>query len=518
MERYDVVVVGSRRNGERRALPPRPPRQARPRARALRPAARAGLLARADPDHPPRVLRAPRLRAAPSPRVRAVARARVRGGRAAPPHHRNRRGRRADPRRRAPLVRRARPRARGADGAEVARALPGLPPAGRACRSSTSPTAASSLPERCIVAHVAGRARTGAVLRARERVLEWEETESGVRVRTDRGVVEAERLVLTAGAWSQDVARLPAGLVRGVRQSLAWLQPTRPELFAPDAHARLQPRARRRALLRLSRLTASRASSSAATTTSARAATRTRSRASRPRRRGAAARVRRALLPGRRRADASRSRPASSSRHPTSTSSSTGTRSAPRRSSAPASRDTASSSARSSERSSPTWRSTARRATTSGSSASTASTRRRQVRRGRYAAGCGAVRAGGLEPPRAEAQRDLNPSRLPVPPRPRGPKDRRASASAIARRRANGRRGARRSRACSPPPSPTSATMARIAAAPSTSPVADSTSRAVKLPRTRNAVERGRRVYVPSPSPTRNAAPNTTIPSVMARG
>ena len=31
------------------------------------------------------------------------------------------------------------------------------------------------------------------------------------------------------------------------------------------------------------------------------------------------------------------------------------------------------------------------------------------------------VRARGLEPPRAEAHRDLNPARLPVPPRPRSP-------------------------------------------------------------------------------------------------
>ena len=46
--------------------------------------------------------------------------------------------------------------------------------------------------------------------------------------------MEAERVVFTAGAWSQDVARLPEGLVRGVRQSLAWLQPTRPEIFEPE--------------------------------------------------------------------------------------------------------------------------------------------------------------------------------------------------------------------------------------------------------------------------------------------
>ena len=90
------------------------------------------------------------------------------------------------------------------------------------------------VPERCIVAHVAGALRRGAEIRARERVLQWEEIPEGVRVRTDRGTVEAERLVLTAGAWSQDLARLPAGSVRGVRQSLAWLQPTSPELFEPE--------------------------------------------------------------------------------------------------------------------------------------------------------------------------------------------------------------------------------------------------------------------------------------------
>jgi len=119
------------------------------------------------------------------------------------------------------------------DGREVGRRFPAydLPPDFPVV---FQPDGGFVLPERCIVAHVDRALAHGAVVRARERVLEWGELESGVRVRTDRGVVEAERLVLTAGAWSQDVARLPAGLVRGVRQVLAWLQPTKPELFAPD--------------------------------------------------------------------------------------------------------------------------------------------------------------------------------------------------------------------------------------------------------------------------------------------
>ena len=75
-------------------------------------------------------------------------------------------------------------------------------------------------------------------MRARERVLGWEARENGVRVTTDRGVVEADRLVLTAGAWSQEVARLPEGLVRGVRQALAWFQPLAPGALRRPARSR----------------------------------------------------------------------------------------------------------------------------------------------------------------------------------------------------------------------------------------------------------------------------------------
>ena len=118
-------------------------------------------------------------------------------------------------------------------GSEVARRFPAyrLP---AEMEVAFQPDGGFVLPERCIVAHVQDALSHGAVLRARERVLEWDETETGVRIRTDRGEVEAERIVLTAGAWSQDVARLPVGLVHGVRQSLAWLQPARPEFFAPE--------------------------------------------------------------------------------------------------------------------------------------------------------------------------------------------------------------------------------------------------------------------------------------------
>jgi sarcosine oxidase len=118
-------------------------------------------------------------------------------------------------------------------GAEIARRFPAyrLPPD---VEVAFQPDGGFVVPERCIVAHVQGALAHGAVLRARERVLEWTETDGGVRVRTDRGEIDAERIVLTAGTWSQGVARLQPGLVGASRQALAWLQPSRPELFEPD--------------------------------------------------------------------------------------------------------------------------------------------------------------------------------------------------------------------------------------------------------------------------------------------
>ena len=119
------------------------------------------------------------------------------------------------------------------DGEEVGRRFPAfhLPPDLRVVYQRDG---GFLLSERCIAAHVAAARALGAEVRSGERVLDWSAGENGVRVRTERGTIEAERLVLTAGAYSQDVARLPPGMVVAQRQVLAWLEPRRPELFAHD--------------------------------------------------------------------------------------------------------------------------------------------------------------------------------------------------------------------------------------------------------------------------------------------
>jgi sarcosine oxidase len=120
-------------------------------------------------------------------------------------------------------------------GAEANARWPGyrLPAAHRAV---FQPEGGFVLSERAIVAHANAAMAAGADVHARERVLGWGARPGGegVVVTTDRGRYEAGRLVLAAGAWMADLAPPLAGFAVPERQVLAWLRPSRPELFAPD--------------------------------------------------------------------------------------------------------------------------------------------------------------------------------------------------------------------------------------------------------------------------------------------
>ena len=85
--------------------------------------------------------------------------------------------------------------------------------------------------ERCIVAHVTAALAHGADVRGHEAVLGWESGDGGVQVRTDRGVYRAERLVLTAGAWTHRLLTRYKGVLQPERQVLIWMQPRVPGAF-----------------------------------------------------------------------------------------------------------------------------------------------------------------------------------------------------------------------------------------------------------------------------------------------
>ena len=89
-------------------------------------------------------------------------------------------------------------------------------------------------PERTVRAHLDLAGSLGADLRFGERVLSWEATESGVRVRTEGGVFEAGRLVVAAGAWAGELLSDLGLPLEVTRQILFWLRPKEgTEAFAP---------------------------------------------------------------------------------------------------------------------------------------------------------------------------------------------------------------------------------------------------------------------------------------------
>jgi sarcosine oxidase len=118
-------------------------------------------------------------------------------------------------------------------GAELLRRYPGyhLPPEHLVL---LQPEGGFLAPERCIVSYVLAAQSLGAEIHGHERVLEWVPLEGGVSVRTDRGTYEADKLVMTAGAWNGGLLEMLDGIAVPERQVLAWLQPTRPEYFRPD--------------------------------------------------------------------------------------------------------------------------------------------------------------------------------------------------------------------------------------------------------------------------------------------
>ncbi|MDE2840464.1 MAG: N-methyl-L-tryptophan oxidase [Chloroflexota bacterium] len=90
------------------------------------------------------------------------------------------------------------------------------------------------VPERCIVHHVWQAQAAGAEVRAREPVLDWQAKRDSVTVRTTRATYAADRLVFTAGAWSQSLLPTLGGNAVPERQVMGWFQPAQPELFAVE--------------------------------------------------------------------------------------------------------------------------------------------------------------------------------------------------------------------------------------------------------------------------------------------
>jgi sarcosine oxidase len=116
-------------------------------------------------------------------------------------------------------------------GAELALRFPGLRlPADHV--ALYQPEGGFLAAERSVETQVRCASAAGADIHTRERVLGWDVTASGVRVRTDDADYLAERIVVCAGAWLGELVPSLAPLSRPERQVLGWFDPVVPAYFA----------------------------------------------------------------------------------------------------------------------------------------------------------------------------------------------------------------------------------------------------------------------------------------------
>jgi sarcosine oxidase len=87
------------------------------------------------------------------------------------------------------------------------------------------PSAGFVRPERCVDAQLTVAARLGAEIRRDERVLGVDPSGGGIRVRTDRGAYDADRVVLAVGPWVRDFVQAEQlHLFNVYRQVLVWFE------------------------------------------------------------------------------------------------------------------------------------------------------------------------------------------------------------------------------------------------------------------------------------------------------
>ena len=98
------------------------------------------------------------------------------------------------------------------------------------------PSAGLVHPEACIAAQLEMAGRLGAEMRTGVRVLCWQLDGEGVSLDTDSGQFQADRLILTAGAWLPQIMPELAAKARVCRQVLYWFETDGPAQSFSDAH------------------------------------------------------------------------------------------------------------------------------------------------------------------------------------------------------------------------------------------------------------------------------------------
>tara|TARA_B100000809_G_scaffold204829_1_gene206343 strand:- start:3535 stop:4794 length:1260 start_codon:yes stop_codon:yes gene_type:complete len=87
------------------------------------------------------------------------------------------------------------------------------------------PDAGLLTPERSILLYVQQALFNGAVIRTKEKVLEWKRKNGTITVKTNKGTYQTKKLIITAGAWAGKMIPNLAQNFKVTRQALAWVQP-----------------------------------------------------------------------------------------------------------------------------------------------------------------------------------------------------------------------------------------------------------------------------------------------------
>jgi sarcosine oxidase len=85
--------------------------------------------------------------------------------------------------------------------------------------------------EKTILTYVEQAKILGAEIHQKEKVIDWQVTDDGVVVRTDKGHYTCRKIIVTAGPWSAKLMPSIKDQLKITRQTLMWLQPEESTLF-----------------------------------------------------------------------------------------------------------------------------------------------------------------------------------------------------------------------------------------------------------------------------------------------
>ena len=80
-------------------------------------------------------------------------------------------------------------------------------------------------PDLAITTMLAAAQESEAILQCNERVVQWQPTDNGLKVVTDRSIYHAKKLVITAGAWGSTLVPPLASQLQVTQQLLVWVKP-----------------------------------------------------------------------------------------------------------------------------------------------------------------------------------------------------------------------------------------------------------------------------------------------------